>query len=265
MAGGIAFLIPYLLALLIEFQAKRITNAESIDSNQLIPILGEIARIPRGRKRTSVHRMFEESIDAMRANLLFKMENVRSIAVTSAISGEGKSNVAFHLAHSIARCTGANVLIIDADLRRPDQHDLFGLELGPGLCKLIMNEANLDECIENNEGELVHLLSAGRLDTNPHNLLSRSNFERVLKQVSSKYRYVVVDTAPVLPAAETLAVAAACDATLLCAMRDVSQLEHVKRTFRKLEETGSNVIGTVFSGVPNRVYAARYGDYSYAS
>ncbi len=182
MAGGIAFLIPFLLALLIEFQAKRITNAESIDSNQLIPILGEIARIPRGRKRTSVHRMFEESIDAMRANLLFKMENVRSIAVTSAISGEGKSNVAFHLAHSIARCTGANVLIIDADLRRPDQHDLFGLELGPGLCKLIMNEANLDECIESNEGELVHLLSAGRLDTNPHNLLSRNNFERVLSR-----------------------------------------------------------------------------------
>lgn len=264
MVGGFFFFLPFFLALLIEFRAKRITSAESIDLNQLIPIIGEIARIPGGRKRTAMHRMFEESIDAMRANLLFKMENVKTIAVTSAMSGEGKSSVAFYLAHSISRCTGENVLVIDADLRSPDQHDLFGLEQGPGLCSLLVGNAMLDKCIDSNEGELVHLLSAGRLDTNPHNVLSKQNVERVLAQVSTRYRYIVVDTAPILPAAETLAITAVCDATLLCAMRDVSQSEHVKRTFRRLEDAGSKVIGTVFNGVPSRVYAARYGDYRYA-
>ncbi len=264
MVAGIAFLLPFLLAVLFEFHAKRITNSESIDTSQIIPILGEIAKIPTSRKRSTGHRLFEESIDAMRANLLFKVDSVRTIAVTSAVSGEGKSNVTFELASSIARCSGEKVLVIDADLRNPDQHDLFGLELGPGLCKLLGGDAGLNECIKSSENALVHLLSAGRLDSNPHNLLTRSKFQKVLEQVTARYRYVIVDTAPVLPAAETLAITAACDATLLCAMRDVSQSEHVKRTFRRLEESGSNVIGAVFSGVPSRIYAARYGDYRYA-
>ena len=264
MVSGIAFVLPFMLALLLEFRAKRITHAEAVDSDQLIPIMGEIVRIPSGRKRHSGQRMFEESVDALRANLLFKMESVRTIAVTSAMSGEGKSNIAYQLAFSIAKCSGESVLVIDADLRSPDQHDLFGLELGPGLCKLLSGEAMLDKCIDNNDGELVHLLSAGRLDTSPHNVLSKTSLENVLQQLSNRYRYIVVDTAPVLPAAETLTVTAACDATLLCAMRDVSQSEHVKRTYRRLQESGSKVIGTVFSGGPSRVYARRYGDYRYA-
>ena len=264
MVGGIAFLFPFAIALLLEFLAKRITNAEAVDSTQLIPIMGEIVRIPSGRKRSLGQRMFEESVDALRANLLFKMESVGTIAVTSAMAGEGKSNIAYQLALSIARYTGERVLVIDADLRSPDQHELFGLELGPGLCKLLNGRAELDECIDHHAGELVHLLSAGRLDANPHNLLTKKNLEVLLEKVRGRYRYIVVDTAPVLPAAETLTITAGCDATLLCAMRDVSQSEHVKRTFRRLEASGSNVIGTVFSGVPSREYAARYGDYRYA-
>ncbi len=264
MMAGLAFFLPFVLAVFIEFRAKRITSAEGIDANQLIPILGEIARIPSGRKRSTGHRLFEDSIDAMRANLLFKADDVRSIAVTSAISGEGKSSIAFQLASSIARATGESVLVIDADLRNPDQHDLFGVELGPGLCKLLTGKALLDKCIDSSENDSVHLLSAGRLESNPHNLLTKSSFGSVLEQAVARYRYVVVDTAPVLPAAETLTVTAACDATLLCAMRDISQSEHVKRTFRRLQESGANVIGTVFSGVPARVYASRYGDYRYA-
>lgn len=263
MVAAVAFLIPFLLAVLFEFHVKRITNAEAIDSYQLIPILGEIAKIPSSRKRSTGHRLFEESIDAMRANLLFKAENVRTIAVTSAVSGEGKSNVTFQLATSIARCSGESVLVIDADLRNPDQHDLFGLDIGPGLCKLLSGEALLEKCIDSGDNDRVHLLSAGRLDSNPHNLLTRSKFEDILEQVKGRYRYIIVDTAPVLPASETLAVTSACDATLLCAMRDVSLAEHVKRTFRRLEESGANVIGAVFSGVPARIYAARYGDYRY--
>ena len=265
MVAVLAFSIPYVLAILIEYKANRITNADSIDTNQLIPILGEIAKIPSGRKRSMGHQLFEESIDAMRANLLFKAENVRSIAVTSAMSGEGKSSIAFQLATSIARCTGERVLVVDADLRNPDQHDLFGLELGEGLCKMLTGDALLDKCIDcDSENELIHLLPAGKLDSNPHNLLTRSRFMNVMQEIMKRYRYVVVDTAPVLPAAETLTITGVCDATLLCAMRDVSQSEHVKRTFRRLEETGANVIGTVFSGVPARIYASRYGDYRYS-
>jgi polysaccharide biosynthesis transport protein len=263
MAGGAAFLFPFLIGLMLEFRVKRITNAEAISSNQLLPIMGEIARIPNSDKRTSGHRLFEESVDALRANLLFKLDGVRTMAVTSAMPAEGKSSVASQLAVSLARYSGEAVLVVDADLRSPDQHSLFGISMGPGLCKLFLGLAELDECIDKSLDQ-VHVLSAGRLSSNPYNLLTKKNLDALFEQLKTRYRYIVVDTAPVLPAAETLTVTAACEATLLCAMRDVSQSEHVMRTYRRLEDAGSNVIGTVFSGVPAREYAYRYGDYRYA-
>lgn len=265
MAAVGAFLFPFALAVLLEFRIKRLTNANSIEQNSLAPIMGEIARIPGGAKTSRSHRLFEESVDALRANLLFKLEGVRSIAVTSAMSAEGKSSVASQLAISLAKTTGTTVLLVDADLRSPDQHDLFGLSNDHGLCKYLSGNVNIQKCIDRSLGDLVHVLPAGRLATNPHNLLTTENMKRLLNDLTPTYRYIVIDTSPVLPAAESLAVAATCDATLFCAMRDVSRVEHMQRTLRRLEASGANVIGTVFSGVPAREYAYRYGDYRYGN
>lgn len=265
MAAGGAFLLPFALAVLFEFLTKRLTSANNVDFSNDAPVLGEIARIPGGAKSTRNHRLFEESVDALRANLLFKLEGVRSIAVVSAMSSEGKSSVASQLAISLAKVSQATVLLIDADLRSPDQHDLFGLSNDLGMCSLLSGQATLQKCIDKSLGDLLHVLPAGRLASNPHNLLTKDNMKRLLEEVGSNYRYVVIDTAPVLPAAETLSVTATCDATLFCAMRDVSRSDHVRRTLRRLEASGANVIGTVFSGVPAREYAYRYGDYRYSS
>ena len=79
------------------------------------------------------------------------------------------------------------------------------------------------------------------------------------------YAFVVFDTAPVLSAGESLAVASAVDITLLCVMRDLSRKDNVTRTTRRLEAVGATLAGTVFSGVSARKYAYRYGDYNYAS
>ncbi len=177
---------------------------------------------------------------------------------------EGKSSVASQLAISLAKASESSVLIIDADLRSPDQHELFGLDSTPGLCNLLAGKATFDECVNTSLGDLVHVLPAGRLDANPHNLLTKKNVEKLFAEARQRYQYIVVDTAPVLPAAESLSVTAAADGTLLCAMRDVSRTDHVRRTQRRLEAAGANVLGTVFSGVPSREYAYRYGDYRYA-
>ncbi len=265
MASAAGFFIPFALAVFLEFRLKRITSAKSLESNELAPVVGEIARVPGGSKSTRGHRLFEESVDALRANLLFKLDGVRTIVVTSAMSAEGKSSVASQLAISLAKASETTVLLIDADLRSPDQHDLFGLEIGPGLCKLLAGKATLDESIDTSLGDFVHVLPAGRLDANPHNLLTKKNVERLFEQVVGRYRYIVIDTAPVLPAPESMAVASAGDVTLLCAMRDVSRTDHVTRTHRRLAAAGANIIGTVFSGVPSHEYAYRYGDYRYTA
>ena len=88
---------------------------------------------------------------------------------------------------------------------------------------------------------------------------------KFVEEALKEYEYVVIDTAPVLSAGESLAIAAAVDATLLCVMRDFSRIDHVARTTRRLEAAGVNVAGTIFSGISARGYAYRYGNYDYAA
>ena len=189
-------------------------------------------------------------------------KNARTVTVASSMSGEGKSSVSSQLAISLAKACGETVLLIDADLRSPDQHDIFGLEMGPGLAGVMAGEATLDDAIDDTLGELVHVLPAGRMTLSPHRLLSADGMQDLLNSAVEHYKYVIVDTAPVLSAGETLAVAAQTDATLVCVMRDVSRSDAVLRSSRRLEAAGA-MVGTVFSGVPSRQYAYRYGDYRY--
>jgi polysaccharide biosynthesis transport protein len=267
LVGGGAFAIPFLVALLVEFTAKRVSTADAIESQQLTPVLGEVARLPTNAAVGAKRRVFEESVDSLRVNFLMSrdVEQSRSIAVTSSIAGEGKSSLVSQLAISIARSTGETVLLIDADLRSPDQHHLFGIPLGPGLSQVLAGRVKLDNAIDRSLNGLVHVLPAGYLDASPHRILNATGVKRLLDEALNDigYRYVLFDTAPVLAAGESLSVTAEVDATLLCVMRDVSRLATVRRTVKRLQLTGTALAGVVFNGVPSRQYAYRYGDYHY--
>ncbi len=99
-------------------------------------------------------------------------------------------------------------------------------------------EAKLEDAIDRSLGDLIHVLPAGRMDQSPHRLLNASAIRDMFDQALQKYAYIVVDTAPVLSAGETLAVASETDATLLCVMRDLSRVDTVVRCSRRLEAAG---------------------------
>lgn len=269
-ASGLAFVIPMLIGLLLEMRTNRVTDSAVLDSSRgLAPVIGELARSPsttagRGSKG---RRVFQESVDTMRANIFLSKEtkNSRSIAIVSSMSGEGKSTAASQLAISLAKSSGKTVLLIDADMRCPDQHDHFGISLEPGLSGVLTDQASLDEAIQKDLGDLIHILPAGRLKASPHRLMSPASMKKLVDDSLERYEYVIFDTAPVLSAGETLAVAAAVDTTLVCAMRDVTRMDSVVRTTHRLESAGANVAGTIFSGVTPRQYAYRYGDYNYSN
>ncbi|MEM9586670.1 MAG: polysaccharide biosynthesis tyrosine autokinase [Planctomycetota bacterium] len=266
MAAGGAFVVPFLLGLLWEFRIQRLTDSAAVEKGTgLARVVGEVAKLPAGTKSGRSRRVFEESIDTLRANLFLSVDtkDTRSIAVCSSMSGEGKSSVASQLALSIAKATGQTVLLVDADMRCPDQHDIFGLDIGPGLSGVLSGKAKFEDAIDKSLGELVHVIPAGRLSCSPHRLINPSSMREFVDGALEQYSFVIVDTAPVLSAGESLAVASSVDATLMCVMRDVSRMDSVKRTTQRLEAAGANVAGTVFSGVTARQYAYRYGDYHY--
>ena len=265
MASVVAMLLPFAVGLLFEFKARRLTTSDMCDKNGMV-VIGEVAKLPPSAKHGRERRVYEESIDTLRSSLFLSTEtrDSRSFAVVSSMSGEGKSSVSSQLALSIARATGETVLLIDADLRCPDQHDIFGLDLGDGLAGVLAEEVSLDSAIDKSLGDRIHVLPAGKLRTTPHRLITPSSMSALVQQALELYTYVVVDTAPVLAAGESLAVASAVDSSLLCVMRDVSRVDNIARTTKRLEAVGANLIGTVFSGVSARQYAYRYGDYRYA-
>ncbi len=265
MVAGGAFLIPFGIALLWELKTQRVTTANSLESSKMIPVLGEVARVPSGIKIGRKQRVYEESIETLRANMMFSTgaKQLRSIVVASSMSGEGKSSLASHLALSLTRATDQSVLLIDADLRSPDQHHLFGIEMGHGLSSVLAGKCSLKDAIDRSLGNHLHILPAGQLESNPHRLVSPEAVRNLIEQAMELYEYVIIDTAPVLAAGETLCLAAAADATLVCVMRDVSRHDNIKRCMHRLEAAGAKVIGTIFSGVSTFEYSYRYGDYRY--
>ena len=267
MVVGGACGFPFALALAWEFRVKRISTADTIESQNWLSVIGEVARLPTSSSLGLKRRMFEESVDTLRANLLLSPEwmQARSFAVVSSVSGEGKSSLASQLAVSIAKATGETVLLVDADIRSPDQHHMFGIEMGHGLVKVLTGRANLSDAIDRSLGGLVHVLPAGYLDASPHRIVTPATIRKVIDEAQDQlgYRYVLFDTAPVLSAGETLSIAGEVDASLLCVMRDHSRVATVERTVKRLESTGAALAGMVFNGVPSRQYAYRYGDYRY--
>jgi capsular exopolysaccharide synthesis family protein len=165
------------------------------------------------------------------------------------------------LAISLAQNSHEPILLIDADLRSPDLHNLFDHELDPGLVETLHGKHAPAETIRTTWCKNLHLMPAGRLNCSPHLLLGNGNFETLLSQLRHAYRYIVVDAPPVLPASDSLILANAADGTLLATMRDVSRTTQVREASQRLQHAGANLLGAVLSGVPMRTYTQRYGTY----
>jgi polysaccharide biosynthesis transport protein len=271
-----AFCLPFALAIGWERLIGRVGDSQSLAQQSALAVLGEIThlptRAPSNSRSTDVRtgyeiRLFEESIDSLRTNLALSdgLAGMRVLTVTSAANHEGKTSVAAQLAVSFARATGEPLLLIDGDMRSPDVHRVFEIPLEPGLAKVLAGECSLEEAIVTTWGNQVHLLPAGRLGTSPHTLLGNGAWKSLLATIPAQYRYVLIDTPPVLAASEALVLAKAADAALVCVMHDVSRVDQVRDTIERLAAAGCRTVGTVLNGVPTRHYARRYGNYAYLS
>jgi capsular exopolysaccharide synthesis family protein len=264
--------LPFALAVGWERLLGRIGGCEDLEQQLHLGVLGEIAQLPT-RSRAAAGsaeatiglelRVFQESIDSLRTALTLSddLRDMRILAITSAANHEGKTSVACQLALSLARATGKMTLLIDGDMRSPDVHHRFEVPLEPGLAEVLGEECPLGDAIVTTHNEHVHLLPAGRLTASPHRLLGNGSWKSLLEQIPATYRYVIIDTPPVLAASEALVLAKAADATLMCAMRDVSRADQIRKASERLLAAGGRPVGTVLSGVPTHRYNYRYGTY----
>lgn len=149
--------------------------------------------------------VYAEAIRRLRTNLMFVdvTSGKHSFVVSSAMPGEGKTSTAVNLGRAMAD-SGMRVLLIDADLRKPNVANHLGLDGGVGLTTILLGRARPVEVIQEWPGTTFHVLPSGDLPPNPTELLGSARFEELLAELSSQYDFVLIDSPPLLPVIDTV-------------------------------------------------------------
>jgi tyrosine-protein kinase Etk/Wzc len=180
------------------------------------------------------------------------------ILITGATPDVGKSFIASNFALLLAQ-SGRRVLLVNADLRRGDKGFNFGLGTSAGLSEVLSGQIKHTQAIQVNVRPNLDVLPTGKLPDFPADMLESDAFVRSLDTFSSGYDVVVLDTAPVLVAADAVTVALACGVVLLVARAEQDQLAELNESVRRLNQAGVPIDGLLFNGMNlDKRYNSRY-------
>lgn len=262
--AAIAGLGSFALALFgitfMEYRSRRIGSANQVSRDLGIRLVGALPDLPDtssrrrrllyGSRRNELNRsMLVESVDATRTLLLHasRTQAIRSVLITSAMKGEGKTSLTSQLATSLARA-GLKTLLIDCDMRRPALNRLFDIPQDPGLCDLLRGEIEPRDAIHATVVENLSLIAAGHCDPLALRILAQNGLSTLLDRLYPGFDYVVVDSAPVLPVADTLVISQQVDAVIFSILRDVSRVPQVQTAHDQLAALGARILGAVVNG-----------------
>jgi capsular exopolysaccharide synthesis family protein len=190
----------------------------------------------------------------------------RTLLITSSQPAEGKTTTSVNTAISLAQ-TGAAVLIVDADLRRPRVHKIFGLKNTAGLCNYLTGDADLSSLVQVAMPNL-YVLPVGPLPPNPAELLGSPRMKQVIETLSQNFDYVVIDSPPVASFADSLILSALVEGVILVVKGSVTPREMAQRTKTLLQSVGARILGVVVNQIKLQphdyyYYATYYSRYYY--
>jgi chain length determinant protein tyrosine kinase EpsG len=199
----------------------------------------------------AAYRPFSKQVEALRAlrsELMLRWfnENNKSLAIVSANSGEGGSYLAANLAVMFSQL-GERTLLIDANMRDPRQHRIFNLKENRGLSDIIAGRVGLEVVNQVEFFEDLSVLGAGTPPPNPQELLNRSSFTYFMKQATSQYDVVLVDTTPATATADAQATLARCGGALLVSRLNHTRLSEITEVRNQIAVTGAHLVGAVIN------------------
>ena len=284
---GLGLIIAYIL----EALNTSVRRPEDLEAVLHVPGLAVIPRITDGSRSAQSHfrrllgsgksarqavgspltgnQTFSIGIEAfrnLRTSLIWSDggETLRSLVVTSAAPGEGKTMTAANLAVTLAY-DGLRVLLVDCDIRRPRIHGLFQLPRAPGLMELLRASSDPDappiEAIRETPVSRLSVLTCGALPVNASNLLSGTRMRVLLGELQEQFDIIVLDTPPVLATADASIVASLTDGVLLVVRAGTTDRNAAQRAYQQLANVGARVVGTVLNDPGGEV--AKEGDYYY--
>ena len=190
-----------------------------------------------------------ESYRGLRTSLEYSSidKELKHIVVTSSEPGEGKSTVVCNLSSVIAQ-NNKKVIILDCDLRRPTIHKKFGISNSIGLTEYIVGKNDLNSIIQE-LNENLNIITSGRIPPNPSEVLSSKTMENLLKVLSERYDYIILDTPPLTVVTDSQILAGKCDGTILVVRAEATSKESIIKAYKELEKVRANVLGSVLNGI----------------
>ena len=191
-----------------------------------------------------------ESFRAIRSQIMMRLFNEgqdrRAIAVVSPDSGDGKSFFSANLAVTLAQL-GGRTLLVDADMRGPRQHQIFGIDNNAGLSGILSGRAE-SKVIQQVAGvPSLFVLPVGITPPNPLELVERPAFGLLIRELLSKFDHVVVDTPAAMYGSDCAVIASRCGAALVIARQDKSRIDQLEELVSNLAETPAKLAGVIFN------------------
>jgi capsular exopolysaccharide synthesis family protein len=269
LAGGLVFLFEYL--------DDTIHTPDDASRMLGLDTLAAIGRLAKGEEElvgvTHPHSPVAEAFRILYTNIRFSSPDspLRTILVTSPGVTEGKSITVANLAAAMAQA-GLSVVVVDADLRHPRLHQLFGLDLhaeegvgdqrGWGLSGSLLAGCT-DGRLHPTQIEGLQVLPSGELPPNPAGLLGSRRMEELLDQLTHQVDVVLIDSPPVLPVADAALLAHRVDGVLLVLKASHTPRKAARQAVESLRQVGANLVGVVLNAVPTSRGRYYYGYYEY--
>lgn len=278
------------LALFLEYLDDTVKDARDVETGLRLPSLAIIPIAGRSRQRfLPISRALQrtngngaspellitntgstvqaEAYKHLRTSILLSTAGraPRSLLVTSSVPAEGKTTTVINTATVLAQ-TGAQVLIIDADMRRPRLHQVLDMSNDDGLSAILssdITEHDVLSKIKKYQDSNIYLLSSGAIPPNPAELLGSSQMKQLLEIVGNNFNYVVIDSPPIASFTDGVLISALVDGVLLVVHGGKTSRQVIKRARQMLHEIGAKIIGVVLNKAEVRAGVDYYYHYGY--
>jgi capsular exopolysaccharide synthesis family protein len=264
------------LALFLEYLDDTVRSSEDVENLLQLPALAAIPTIDSMPKRklslvsgtndddderpksellisTDSRSSLAEAYRQLRTSILLSTAGhaPKSLLITSSLPSEGKTTTAVNTAISLAQ-TGAKVLIIDSDMRRPRLHSIFDISNAQGLSTLLssdLTDAEILDVVQYDEDAKLHLLPSGPVPPNPAELIGSEQMANLLRTMQDNFTHVVVDSPPIASFTDGVLIASMVDGVILVVHSGRSSRQVVKRSRQLLMDVGAKIFGVVLNNV----------------
>ncbi|WBW98941.1 CpsD/CapB family tyrosine-protein kinase [Oceanirhabdus sp. W0125-5] len=193
-----------------------------------------------------------EAYRTLRTNIQFSSldKEIKSILVTSAYPGEGKTTTISNLALAFAQADN-KVIVVDGDLRKPTVHRAFEVTNINGVSDVLIGKVSIGEAIKE-YSENLHVMTCGTVPPNPAEMVASQAMKKLVEELSLRYDYILIDSPPILPVTDAQVISTFVDGTILVAASSESEKQGIKKAHEQLMKVNGNIIGAVITKVKKK-------------